>query len=319
MFSSQSRLSPPDSRWRGTRCNAACLPEVGLGATLARFLFGLPFSLIFLVIAWAVWPEARAQFSSRFWLWAVVGSITQIGATVALLSSMGRSGFALGTAFQQSSLPFAAAFSLLFLNEGETGLGWAGIALVTASLLAISWPRQVNGIADAGGALYGLASGAFYGVALNAYRKANLAIDPHHAMFAAVVTTSSTQAMQAAVLTAYLAVRDRGSLRAVLGAWRSSLGAGFYGAAASALWLTALAMSSAGPVRAVGVVEMPLSALVGRRLFAERLTWKQLALGGRRGWEWCLQRSARGTWSAAGPPAGRQHISPPRGDRRRQR
>jgi drug/metabolite transporter (DMT)-like permease len=250
------------------------------GATLVRFLFGLPFSLIFVAIAWAIWPEARAHFSGRFWLWAIVGSITQIGATAALLSSMGRSGFALGAAFQQSSLPFAAAFSLFVLHEGETGLGWAGIALATASLLALSWPRRVDGIGDMGGALYGLASGAFYGVALNAYREANLAIDPHHAVFAAVVTTSTTQAMQAAAMTAYLGLRDRTALKAVLGAWRQSLGAGFFGAAASALWLTALAMSPAGPVRAVGVIEMPLSALVGRRLFAERLSWKQLALGG---------------------------------------
>ena len=249
------------------------------GATLVRFLFGLPFSLVFVGIAWAVWPEARAQFSGRFWLWASVGSITQIGATAALLSAMGRSGFALGAAFQQSSLPFAAAFSLFVLHEGETGLGWAGIALATASLLALSWPRRAAGAEDAGGAFHGLASGAFYGVALNAYREANLAIDPHHALFAAVVTTSTTQAMQAAGLTAYLALRDRAALRAVLGAWRPSLGAGFFGAAASALWLTALAMSPAGPVRAVGVIEMPLSALVGRGLFAERLTWKQLALG----------------------------------------
>jgi drug/metabolite transporter (DMT)-like permease len=249
------------------------------GATLVRFLFGLPFSLTFVAIAWAIWPQARAHFSGPFWFWAVVGSITQIGATAALLSSMGRSGFALGAAFQQSSLPFAASFSLLVLHEGESGLGWIGIGVATAGLLALSWPRKVDGLGDVGGALFGLVSGACYGVALNAYRQANLAIDPHHAVFAAVVTTSTTQAMQAASLTAYLAVRDRASLRAVLAAWKSSLGAGFFGAAASALWLTALAMSPAGPVRAVGVIEMPLSALVGRRLFAETLTWKQLALG----------------------------------------
>ncbi len=249
------------------------------GATLVRFLFGLPFSLVFVALAWAVWPQARAHFTGPFWVWAIIGSITQIGATAALLSSMGRSGFALGAAFQQSSLPFAAAFSLLVLHEGENGLGWIGIGLATAGLLALSWPRKVDGLGDAGGAIYGLISGACYGVALNAYRQANLAIDPHHAVFAAVVTTSTTQAMQAAALTAWLAVRDRASLRAVLAAWKSSLGAGFFGAAASALWLTALALSPAGPVRAVGVLEMPLSALVGRRLFAETLTWKQLALG----------------------------------------
>jgi drug/metabolite transporter (DMT)-like permease len=38
-------------------------------------------------------------------------------------------------------------------------------------------------------------------------------------------------------------------------------------------------MSPAGPVRAVGVVEMPVAALMGRRLFAERLSLAQIVAG----------------------------------------
>jgi hypothetical protein len=40
-----------------------------------------------------------------------------------------------------------------------------------------------------------------------------------------------------------------------------------------------MALSPVGPVRAVGVVEMPMAALAGRRLFAERLTVAQLVFG----------------------------------------
>jgi hypothetical protein len=39
-------------------------------------------------------------------------------------------------------------------------------------------------------------------------------------------------------------------------------------------------LSPVGPVRAVGVVEMPVAALAGRRLFKERLTLFQMAAGG---------------------------------------
>ena len=67
------------------------------------------------------------------------------------------------------------------------------------------------------------------------------------------------------------------ALIAALRSWRPSIGAGFFGAAASACWFTALAMAPAGAVRAVGVVEMPIAALTGRRLFAERLTVLQWA------------------------------------------
>ena len=86
--------------------------------------------------------------------------------------------------------------------------------------------------------------------------------------------------MQTLALTAWLAARNPQALRAVAAAWRSSLSAGFFGAAASGLWFTAFALSPAGPVRAVGVVEMPIAALAGRRLFAERLALWQVAAAG---------------------------------------
>jgi drug/metabolite transporter (DMT)-like permease len=247
------------------------------GATLVRFLFGLPFSLAFVAIAWAIWPDASPRMGLNFWGPAIVGAAAQLGATAALLSAMGRSGFALGTAFQQSSLPFAAVFGLLFLGETLGGPAWVGVAMASAGILALSWPSGERRFGA--GALLGLLSGAFYAVALNAFRVANLAVEPNHVLFGAVVTASAAQAMQSAGLTAWLYWRDRKALTVVLKAWRSSLGAGFFGSAASALWITALALAPAGQVRAVGVVEMPMAAFAGRRLFAERLSSRQVLLG----------------------------------------
>lgn len=247
------------------------------GATLVRFLFGLPFSILFLAVAWAIWPVAP-HLTPAFWIAAVIGSVAQVGATGALLVAMHRSGFALGATFQQSSLPLAAVVGLA-VGDAPSALGWTGVALTTAALIALSWPRRVGGALDWGGAVAGVVSGGCYGVALNAYRVAGLAAAPDHAVLGALFTTTTTQAMQSLGLGGWLFFRSRRSLAAVLAAWRSSFGAGFFGAAASALWLTALALAPAAPVRAVGVIEMPLSALAGRRLFAESLTWRQLVLG----------------------------------------
>jgi len=247
------------------------------GATLVRFLFGLPFSLLFLAVAWSLGPVAP-QFTATFWIAAAVGAFAQIAATGALLVAMHRSGFALGAAFQQSSLPLAAVAGLA-IGESPGPWGWLGLALTTVGLLALSWPKRVEGKLDWGGAVFGLISGACYAIALNAYRVAGLQVAPYHPVVAALFTTSTTQAMQTLGLGAWLALTSRRSLVAVIAAWKSSLGAGFFGAAASALWLTALALAPAAPVRAVGVIEMPLSAIAGRRMFAERLTLRQLSLG----------------------------------------
>jgi drug/metabolite transporter (DMT)-like permease len=79
------------------------------------------------------------------------------------------------------------------------------------------------------------------------------------------------------VLTAFLAVTRPAALLAVAASWRRSLGAGFFGSAASACWFSALALAPAASVRAVGVLEIPFAALAGKRLFKERLTLRQAA------------------------------------------
>ncbi|HET9161496.1 MAG TPA: EamA/RhaT family transporter, partial [Caulobacteraceae bacterium] len=113
------------------------------GATLVRFLFGLPFSLVFLAVAWAIAP-VTPHFTGSFWIGALVGSFAQIAATGALLVAMHRSGFALGATFQQSSLPLAAVAGLA-IGESPGPVGWAGLALTTVSLIALSWPKRVAG------------------------------------------------------------------------------------------------------------------------------------------------------------------------------
>ena len=249
------------------------------GATLVRFLFGLPFSLALLAVVWGFQSHAAVYFMAYFWLAAGLGAVAQVGATACLLISMHRSGFALGTAFQQSSLPLTAIIGVLVLHEGPTALGWFGVGLTTAGVAYLSWPRGAKGVGDWTGALAGLGAGACYGCALNAYRFANLEVAPHHAVLAALLTNSTTQALQTVGLGTALYAFQRRALIAVLKGWRQSVGAGFCGFAASALWVTALAYAPAAQVRAVGVVEMPISAAVGRRLFKERLTLRQLAAG----------------------------------------
>ena len=62
------------------------------GATLVRFLFGLPFALGFLAIATALTPDARPIFGTRFWSGVLVGALAQVLATAAVLVAMRRAG-----------------------------------------------------------------------------------------------------------------------------------------------------------------------------------------------------------------------------------
>jgi drug/metabolite transporter (DMT)-like permease len=248
------------------------------GATLVRFLFGLPFATAFAAAAWLLTPGARAHPTPIFWLACFAGAGLQIAATAALLTAMHRSTFALGTAMQQSGLPFALVWGALFFGDHVGPVTWAGGLIASIGLAALTWPRG-EVVMRKGAALAGLGSGAVFALSANCFRQASLAFEPAHPAASAFVTVMVVQAIQTVGLTGYLALRNPDSLKAVIAAWRQSLGAGFCGAAASGLWFTAMALSPVGPVRAVGVVEMPIAAIAGRRLFKERLTPLQLLAG----------------------------------------
>ncbi|MDB5475424.1 MAG: permease of the drug/metabolite transporter superfamily [Phenylobacterium sp.] len=249
------------------------------GATLVRFLFGLPFSLAIFAVVAAFAHAPVPHLSARFAIAVSGGAVAQMAATAALLVAMRRSGFAVATVMQQSSLPLAAIFGWALLGDGLSGRAWSGIAVTTAGLVVLSWPRRDQMAGARLGVLLGLASGAAFAVALNAYRDAGHALEPAHPIFSATASVCVAQAIQSTILVTALALFRPSALTAVARSWRPSLGAGFFGAAASACWFAALALAPAGPVRAIGVIEAPIAAAAGRRLFKERLSARQLAGG----------------------------------------
>ena len=244
------------------------------GATLVRFLFGLPFSITMFAVVSALTPLAHPQLSMRFAVAVIVGALAQMAATGCLLLAMRRSGFAVATVMQQSSLPLGAVVGIA-LGDRLPTQAWVGVAVATVGLMILSWPKRADVRGGLAGAGLGLASGLAFALALNGYRQAGLALDAAHPIYSALAGLVTAQTFQSLVLGAVLAVASPKSLKAVAASWRRSLGAGFFGSAASACWFGALAMAPAGPVRAVGVIEAPIAAAVGRRLFKERVSTRQ--------------------------------------------
>lgn len=255
------------------------------GATLVRFLFGLPFALVWLA-GWALATRIAVHVGPRFLVACLIAAIAQTVATAALLVSMRRSGFAIGAAFSQARLPFAMIGGLA-IGDWPAPLGLFGVTLATAGLFTLSWPEGVqpgNGKATEGdsrkgdwsAAGFGLLSGGLFAMSANAVRAAGHTAAPSSTWLGAAATLACVQFLQTVGLTLWLMATDRAALRAAVMSWRRSIGAGFFGFAASACWFAAFGMAPAAAVNTVGVVEMPIAAWAGRRLFRERLTWRQI-------------------------------------------
>src|SRR5439155_785245 len=88
-------------------------------------------------------------------------------------------------------------------------------------------------------------------------------------MLAATFTLACGLVLQAALLTAYLALRDRAVLAAIAAQWRRSLFAGFMGATASEFWFLAFALATAASVRTLALVEVLFAQAISAFIFKQ--------------------------------------------------
>jgi len=233
-----------------------------IGATHVRFLFGLPFALVFLAIVLTATGSSFPSLSPRMLAWTFAGAATQIAATAMLLAAMRDKSFVLITALNKIEPVHVALFGLLLLA--------AAIVIATLGVLIMSWPR--GGGSEALGMkpiLLGLAAGAMFGASAVGYRGGILALGHPNFVVGATTTVVTGLTMQVAFLTTYLALFDRKTLGALVAAWRPSLFAGFMGAFASEMWFLAFALTTAAKVRTLALIEIFFAGIISRNLFRE--------------------------------------------------
>jgi drug/metabolite transporter (DMT)-like permease len=258
--------------------------ELGtLGATLVRFLYGVPFAALWLLAVNQMTGAALPAPSARFAFWIALGGLAQIAATALLLRTMQERNFALGVAYSKTEILQVALFGLVFLGDAISAATALAVASGTLGVLLLSPADKERPLrAFLAGwtsrtALVGLACGACFAVSVVGYRGATLALPGTPFLMSAAYALVAAQVLQTVVLGGWLLVRRADVVRKVLAAWRISLFAGFMGAAASAGWFTAFAIVPAAHVRTLGLVELVFSYAVSRRLFRERLTRLELA------------------------------------------
>jgi drug/metabolite transporter (DMT)-like permease len=247
-----------------------------IGATQVRFLFGLPFAVVFLLLARLGTGVEFPPLGPSVVAWTIFGAFAQIAATALMLAAMRERSFVVAIAYIKTEAVQVTLFALVFLGERPTPGLVLAIAMATAGVLMMSWRKPPGATSSWKPAALGLFGASFFALAAIGFRGAVTSVETPSFIMAASVVLVIGLALQTLLLLAYLLALDRRTMMAIIGAWRSSLFAGFMGAASSQFWYLAFALTSAARVRTLALIEVVFAQFVSSRMFREGLSRSDL-------------------------------------------
>ncbi|MBY5932023.1 DMT family transporter [Tateyamaria omphalii] len=249
------------------------------GATLARFLYSSPLILVLIVLYMAstaqVWPELEW----RFWVFGALGGTAQILATVATVLLFQARNFAVGITFKKTEGIQAVLVGWVLLGDVVSGWGFAAIGLGLVGVLLLSAPPDMakwgwRDLANRSTGL-GLMAGLLFAVSGVCYRGASLSLDLADPLARAGLTLAAVTAMQTVAMLLWLRWREPGQIAAVWSARRVAIWVGLMSMAGSFCWFTAFTLQNAAYVKAVGQVELAMSALASVLIFRETIKLRE--------------------------------------------
>lgn len=249
-----------------------------VGATHVRFLFGLPFAALFLVLVLGVTGAHLPRPGGLFGVWLLMATLTQIIGTALMLAAMNARSFVVTTAYLKTEPIQAALFGFVFLGDVLAGSKIIAIVGATAGVVITAVrPGTAGGFADVRPTLIGIAAGGVFAFSAVGFRGAILSLPDAGFVVAATTTLVAGLTLQTLALTLYLALRSPDVLVAIFRVWRPSMLAGFMGALASQFWFLAFALTAAANVRTLALIEVLFAQGVAYVSFGQRLTWRESA------------------------------------------
>lgn len=226
------------------------------GATNIRFLFGFPFSLLFLSVVLVATGDHIGMPPTAFWPWLLLGALSQIVATGLMLLAMNDRSFVVTTAYLKTEAIQTAIFGFVFLGDHLTWLKVLAILIATIGVVITALrPGGEKSFAELKPTITGLVAAAAFALSAVGFRGAIITVPNVSFVTASSFTLVLGLFVQTLVLTIYLLWRAPDVLRGILGMWRPSMLAGFTGAFASQFWFLAFALTAAANVRTLALNE----------------------------------------------------------------
>ncbi|WP_170437732.1 EamA family transporter [Ruegeria arenilitoris] len=250
------------------------------GATFARFAYSMPLVLLGLVVAMRLSGLPLPALPPLFWLYAAIGGLSQILATICVVALFKQRNFAVGITFKKTEVIQTAIVGFVVLGDRVSTGAFAAILLGLLAVLLLSktpggsgaWWRHLTNRASQ----LGLGSGVLFAFSAVSYRGASLQLGDGEAWFRALVTLAVVVSIQFLSMALWLVWRDRAELRAVWDTRRTGIFVGLTSLGGSFCWFWAFSLQNAAYVKALGQVELIFSLMASVLVFRETVTRREI-------------------------------------------
>ncbi len=253
-----------------------------LGAASVRFLYALPFALMWLALITFLSEASLPAVNSDFTGWVIGAAIAQIIFTFLLMWLFSLSNFTVGTALSKTEVIQVILLEALLLHESVSGRGlvailiaFVGVMIMTLGRNRLSLRALFSSLAQKG-TVIGLICGFALGLSSVFFRGAALSLEGSGIVMRSAFTLAVATAIQTLLLL-WLRVFQPGQIRRTISQWRSCAMLGFAGWAASIFWFMAFTLTHAAYVRALGQIELIFTFLASVFFFREKVSHAEIA------------------------------------------
>lgn len=252
------------------------------GAAYARFIYALPLALLYVVGLSYIGGYELPTPNAKFFLYCLLGGVSQILFTVLLLWMFSFRSFVVGTTISKLEVVMIAILGALILDDHLNGYAIIAIIISAIGLLALSMGQSkmtfsalLSGLTgkDTG---IGLICAAFLGASVVFFRGAALSLQHDNIAMAAGYSLAVGLLIQTPLMGLWLALREPGEITRVFTHWRWAGPVGIVGVLASIGWFTAFTLQNASYVRAVGQIELVFTFLFTTQIFKEKVSRLEL-------------------------------------------
>lgn len=253
-----------------------------VGASYTRFLYALPVAIAYLWVLNYYFNFPLPAPNQKFYLFCLLGGISQIIFTVFLLWMFSFQSFAVGTTFSKLEVIMVSVLGLVILGDSLSTFAILAISISAAGVVALSLGQNKINLTGLSNGIFskptliGLCCAGWLGASSVFFRGAALSLHHDQFIIAAAYTLSMALTIQTILLGSYLLFREPGEFTRILKNWRWASVIGMSGALASVCWFTAFTIEKASYVRAVGQIELVFTVLVTTLFFREKISFSEL-------------------------------------------